>query len=390
MREPAARAFQELSALYEARLRPVPRDIGGRATLAVVGADIPVELATACGYVPVRLVGDPRPSAQGDDPGQEYCGPGIDPVAVSILGRVLAGAAAESAGLVACADNEGTLRFFFYLRELQRLEPRVGVPPLTFFDLLHLPQRTAAVYSRRRFDALSRDLEAWSGRQVTDADLRSAARQHDLVRDMIAQICARLRNGPHGPLLTGAQALAVIGASQVASLDTWIPLAERLLAASEGMEPQPGVRVFLTGCSHDHPAAYGLIESLGAVVVGEDHDWGSLAGGPRIGEPADIRDALVHRRVHRASASAGHSAAARAAQTISMARACRADLVIAWSRIFDEGPAWDVPAQRVAADATALPFLAVPAQPYAAVPEPTRTLVEAAIQRIAEDRKAAR
>ncbi len=374
-------ALPELSRLYDSRLQPVQAEQAGRPVLACVGADVPVEVISAAGYVAVRLAGDPSAAWALSNPASEYCGPGIDPAAVSVLGRIIDGAAVHADGLVASADCEGSVRLFLYLRELQRLDPRPSVPRLTFFDLLHLPQRSAAVYNRRRFDALVAELSQWSGREITDDDLRRTAREHDAVRTLISQIC-RLRNGPAGPLLTGTEALAVIGASQVSAPAIWTPLATDLVARSGELPPRPGVRVFVTGCTLDHPGVYELIESAGAVVVGEDHDWGCLGGGAWIGEPADIRAALVHRRAARASASAGHSASVRAAQTAQMATECAADLVVAWSRTFDDGPAWDVPVQREAVQAAGISFLAVPPQPYGSWTSATEVLIQDALERV--------
>src|SRR5690242_19980096 len=137
-------SLQQLIAAYESRLGPVPGEIGGRPVVVHTGADVPRELLTAAGFAPLRLSG--RPGFTG--PADPYCGHGIDRAAVSRLARLLDGEAAAAAGLVLSADDEGSVRLFLYLRELQRVAPRPGVPRLTFLDLVHLTQRTSAVYNR--------------------------------------------------------------------------------------------------------------------------------------------------------------------------------------------------------------------------------------------------
>ena len=353
-------SLQHLLSAYEARREPVPAQIDGRPVVVHVGADVSREVLGAAGFVPFRLAGRPG----GTEAADVYCGPGIDRVAVSRLARLLKGDAAEAAGLVLSADNEGSVRLFLHLREILRFEPRADVPRLTFHDLVHLRQRSSAVYNRTRLDALIEEVGQWAGRPLSDADLRAAAATQDQVRTLIRAVGTRLRTGPGGPRLTGTQALAVIGASFVSSPERWCADATDLLEEQAGLPVHGGTRVFLTGCDHDHTRVYELVESMGAVVVGEDHDWGALAGEGTVGAAHDLRSALVRIRSQGAPASAGHGAAVRAAQTARMAVACGADLVIAWVRPFDDAPPWDVPVQRAALEDVGIPLVAVPAQPY--------------------------
>jgi benzoyl-CoA reductase/2-hydroxyglutaryl-CoA dehydratase subunit BcrC/BadD/HgdB len=353
-------SLQHLLASYASRLAPLPAEIDGRPVVAHVGADVPPEVLTAAGFVPFRLAGN----ADGSGSAEPYCGPGIDRVAVSQLARLLDGDAARAAGLVLSADCEGSVRLFLYLRELQRLEPRPTVPRFTFLDLVHLPQRTSAVYNRGRVDVLIDEIGQWAGRSIGDDDLRAAAATHDRVRALIRDVGRTLRADPAGPRLTGAEALAVIGAAFVLPPERWSALAAELLASAADLPVHTGTRVFLTGCSHDNPRVYELLESLGAVVVGEDHDWGALAGESPVGPAHDLRSGLVRARTHAAPGAAGSGAATRAAQTARMAVACGAELVVAWSRPYDDAPPWDVPVQREHLRSVGLPLVAVPAQPY--------------------------
>jgi benzoyl-CoA reductase/2-hydroxyglutaryl-CoA dehydratase subunit BcrC/BadD/HgdB len=220
------------------------------------------------------------------------------------------------------------------------------------------------VYNRVQLDAFVAEMSEWANRPITDSGLREAVAEHDRVRALIRTVGTELRTAPEGPRLTGTEALAVIGAAFLTSPRIWCELAGRLLADAGQLPFRGGVRIFLTGCGHDSPRAYELIESLGAVVVGEDHDWGTLAGQRSVGRSHDIRAALVRSRARDAPASAGHAAATRAGQTVRMAAACSADLVVAWTREYDDAPAWDVPMQRSALAGKGIPLVAVPAQPY--------------------------
>lgn len=357
-------SLQQLVAAYESRLDPVPEELDGRPVVVHTGADVPREVLLAAGFAPFRLSG--RPGFTG--PAEEYCGPGIDRVAVSRLARLLDGEAAAATGLVLSADDEGSVRLFLYLRELQRVAPRPGVPPLTFLDLVHLTQRTSAVYNLARLGALIEELGEWAGRPVSDDALRAAVADQDRARALVRAVGERLRSGPGGPRLTGTEALAVIGAGSVMAPERWAAVVTGLLDTAD-LPVHEGTRVFLTGSDHDDPAAYRVLEGLGAVVVGEDHSWGALAGEGAVGTAGDVRTAIVRSRTLAAPASAGASAELRAEQTVRMARACGADLVVAWTRPFDDAPPWDVPVQRAALAEAGLPLVAVPPQPYGAIDE---------------------
>jgi 2-hydroxyglutaryl-CoA dehydratase, D-component len=355
-------ALPNLLAVYESRLGAVPATLDDRPVLVHTGADVPREVLTAAGFVPYRMAGDPARTAA--DP---YCGPGIDRVAVTRFGRLLDGDASASAGLVLSADDEGSVRLFLYLRELLRVRPVPGIPRITFLDLVHLPQRTSAVYNRARLGALIEELGEWAGRPVTDDDLRAATRDEDRVRELVRAVGTRLRHGAEGPRLTGTQALAVIGAAFLLSAERWIALVTELLDTP--LPVNPGPRIFLTGADHDHPAAYRAIESAGVVIVGEDHGWGALAGESTVGGHGDMRTALVRSKTLAAPAAAGSAAVVRAEQTVRMALACRADAVVAWTRPYDDGPPWDLPVQRRALADAGLPLVVVAPQAYGTADE---------------------
>ncbi|TDE56340.1 2-hydroxyacyl-CoA dehydratase [Nonomuraea mesophila] len=303
-----------------------------------VGADVPVELLTAAGLRAFRLTGDPE---SGSDLGDRYLGRGVDPVARSVLARLLAGAFGDLDRIVVSHDCEASLRLFYALRELGRVEPGAGLPGVYLVDLLHLPHRTTARYNRRRIGEFAARLEAWTGRPL---DVAGAMAAHDVRRRLLAAAAELRRAVP--ARLTGRQFLAVAGAPL--PVNEHIPLLERLLAEAGRLDEHAGKRVFLSGSDHDTPHVYEAIESDGHVIVGEDHSFGDLSVTEPIG--AASLDALAE-HYHRSGPTAHRATAGeRAAHAAAAVRRCRADLFIAYSRDGDEAPAWDFPAQRAALD----------------------------------------
>ena len=132
-----------------------------RQVIGYVGQDVPVELITAAGALPVRLAGHPtidtdrrRPVSR-SWPGQ---------VARSVLTRLLTGDFDYLDGLVISRDCEASLRLFYAIRELRRIDPARTLPPVHLVDLLHLPHRTTARSTTwRALDQLVDQLRAWTG-----------------------------------------------------------------------------------------------------------------------------------------------------------------------------------------------------------------------------------
>ncbi|GAA2830789.1 2-hydroxyacyl-CoA dehydratase family protein [Nonomuraea rubra] len=344
-------ALAAMEAAYARPRHPDGRDTaaGGRPMVGYVGADVPVELLTAAGLHAVRLTGDPRgDSALGD----RYLGRGVDPMARSILTRLLTGAFGELERVVVSHDCEASLRLFYALRELRRVEPGAGVPEAYLVDILHLPHRTTARYNRRRIAEFAARLRAWTGRPL---GLAAAIEAHDERRRLLAAVAGLRRAVP--ARLTGRQFLAVANAAL--ALDEHIARLRELLAQAGRLPELHGRRVFLSGSDHDTPHVYEAIEADGHVIVGEDHSFGDPQAERHVGT-GDL-DALAEHYHEFGPTAHRATAAERAAHAAMGVRRCGADLFVAYARTGDDAPAWDFAAQRAALD---IPAVLLDRQPY--------------------------
>lgn len=360
-------ALQELTGHYGDRTGWISRRrAAGGLVIGYLGADVPDELLTAADVLPVRISGDPAASLAEAD---RYMEPAIDQLARSQFAQLLD---PDTGGrldhVVIAHDSEGSVRIFYYLRELRRVEPRPGLPQLHFLDLLHLPTHTSTRYNVARLHELREVLRGWTGHDVPLDRVRAAIRLHNRIRALLAEVAGLRAADP--PRLLGSEALAVIGAG------TWMPraayaeLLQRLLDGAGRLPERPGTRVFLTGSAHDHPGFYTFLERHGYNVVGEDHDWGNGSFEQPVEETGDPLEALAERYQHGAPTTSRYSITDRAAYTARKAAACRADLVVCHLRAGDDGPAWDYPAQSAAAAGAGIPSVALRHQPYAAEPAP--------------------
>jgi benzoyl-CoA reductase/2-hydroxyglutaryl-CoA dehydratase subunit BcrC/BadD/HgdB len=367
-------ALRELIAHYAAARTA---RAGQPSAIVHVGRDVPREVVLAAGLVPVRLPGAPGRTG----PGDHLFGAGIDDVARTQLNRILDGDLAGCAGLAIGSDCEGSVRLFLHLWEVQRVEPYPDVPPLAFVDCGHLPQASTRAYNRVRFDEFVDQVARWAGRPIRDDDLAAAVAAANGTRRLIRAI-GELRTAADGPRLSGADALACIGAAFCLSPIDFAALVETLLDEAAAAPALPGVPVFLTGSGHDHPHAYELIESHGAVIVGEDHDWGALAGESDVDQHAPVREALVDAYWRGAPAAAGYGIAERAEQTARLAARAGARLVIAWLREHDAAPAWDLCGQREALARAGIPLLELAARPYGDGPDDCGGRLDEALCRV--------
>ncbi|MBN6038996.1 2-hydroxyacyl-CoA dehydratase family protein [Amycolatopsis sp. 195334CR] len=312
----------------------------GRPVAGYVGADVPVELLTAAGVLPLRLTGSPAEDASA---GRERLGGGLDAVACSVLTRLLDGAYGHLDLLVLSRDCEASLRLFYVLREIRRVEPSIALPPLHLVDVLHLPHHTTTRYVLAKVRQFRSWLEAVTGRRIGDDDLAAAVAAHDRVRGLLREI--GIHRGHRR--LTGTEALAAVSVVTAMPVGEAEKLVRDLLSTLAHREPRPGRPVYLTGSSHDSPEVYRALEDAGLLIVGEDHDWGDLLAVSDVGAPTEL--AIAERYQFAGPAAPRASIVERAAHTAAAVRARGAGALLAYVRRHDDAPPWDFPAQREAA-----------------------------------------
>ena len=334
------------------------KEQGGQ-VVGCLGSDVPEELLVAAGVFPVRICGDPEAELQAAD---RYIERAFNPRVRSQFLRIIDGSYSYLDHLIVSSSSDALVRVFYYLRALRGMEPRLPIPDLYFFDLLHTRFRTSALYNRDRARDLLRMTERWCGRPVSDEDLREAIAICEENRRLLRRL-AELR-GPGPARVTGVEALKIIGSAMFLPREEHCRLLRAFLEDAEGKDPLPGVPLFVTGSVQDHVQFYELVESCGAVVVGEDHDWGSRHFAGEIDRTVHPIDGIVDRyhlrqpSAHRATVSERVSALSGEVQ------ASDAQGVIAFIYEADDAPSWDFPEQRRALEEAGIPVLLLDGQPY--------------------------
>jgi benzoyl-CoA reductase/2-hydroxyglutaryl-CoA dehydratase subunit BcrC/BadD/HgdB len=362
-------ATAKAAALYPRRIEAARQQAGeGAKVIGFVGADVPRELIVAAGAVPVRLHSRAGYSSK---EALDLLGGAIDPVAHSILGQVLSGELDSLTGIVFSRDSSASLQQFYVLRQLA--ERRPSMPPVHLVDILHLPRESTFAYDRAEVARLAAVLVRWTGHAINADSLRAAMRDYEGLRADLAEAQGLRRAGR----ISGSSGLNLFAAAESLHPANASALVKRVVREASQTPRAGGPRIFYSGSSQDNGSLYAALESFGAHVVGEDHDWGELL---LTVEPGPITESGMEelcdqlaRAYHRNGPAAPTSAMKdRARWTAGQASRCESDVVLCYTRAFDDAPAWDYPLQRQLLDEAGIPSVLLDRQPPDASPDELR------------------
>jgi len=352
--------LEELARAYRERDRAALEwKAQGGQVAGCLGSDVPEELLIAAGLLPVRVCGDPEADLELADPYIEHA---FDPRVRSLFLRIIDRSYSYLDHLVVSSSSDALVRVFYYLRALRVADPSLPIPDLYFFDLLHTRLRTSRLYNRDRGHDLKGVIERWCEREIADEDLVKAIGICEENRVLLRRLSDLRAPGP--PRVSGAQALKVIGASMFLPRREHSRLVAAFLQEAELNDPLPGVRLFVTGSAQDYVQFYELVESCGAVVVGEDHDWGARHSAGMTLITADPIDGIVDRYSSRQPGAHQSTVSERVTALVEAVHETDAQGVIAFIYEADDAPSWDFPDQRGALEAEGIPVLLLDRQPY--------------------------
>ena len=237
----------------------------------------------------MRICGDPH--AVNEHSAGRYIERAFDPLLRSQFRRIVDGTYSYLDRLIITSSSDALVRIFYYLRELRRVEPELPIPELYFFDLLHTRYRTSALYNRQRLIELKKAVEQWRGRPLTEEEIHKAIDVCNENRRLLSEMAA-LRPKK---LVSGLEALQITGASMYLPREKHSALLNEFLQEAKNRPVLSGVPLFVTGSPQEHPDFYQLVETCGAVIVAEDHDWGNRHFEGVIDTEADWCDAIIDR-----------------------------------------------------------------------------------------------
>jgi len=139
----------------------------------------------------------------------------------------------------------------------------------------HVQSPRAVPYLLGELEAFKAALERWSGRGISDEDLRRGIDIMNTSRRLTRELY-EARKKPNTPV-TGLEAMMAVVSSQMVdkreyneTMENFLP---QLPAGPEGADSR--VRLMILGSENDDTEFVGMVESLGATFVVDDHCTGS-------------------------------------------------------------------------------------------------------------------
>ena len=225
---------------------------------------VPEEVMYAAGVLPVRILGSHNP--------QDVTEPHIYgmycPFCRDCLAQALQGRYDYLDGLVMARSCIHMYQAFdSWQRHL----------PISFSHFLATPARPslkgARPYWTDEVGEFKAALENWLGKEITAQALDGAIEVYNLDRDLMRQVY-ELRKGV-APPISGAEVMDMALAMLVMDKAEHCRLLQRTLKQASERKGEPGVRVMVLGSEVDDRELLGLIESLGCIIVTDDHCTGT-------------------------------------------------------------------------------------------------------------------
>ena len=330
--------------------------------------NVPEELILALDWLPYRLSGDPQVGTEAID---RYIQPFAAPFSArnrgvgfvdAMLEQLLSGQF-DFLDYLIVPHTRKTIQAFYRELSLARQQHKsLRIPGLFYLDRAYTPFYSAEVFNRQALLDLRTQLEAWSGRALTDSAIADAIEVTNASRRLLQQVAALRATDP--PRLAGVDALQVIATSFFMDKREHNRLLRALVdeAASVVVSGRP--RLFVGGSPLDDQTFYSLVESCGAVVVAEDHCWGNRCGEFELDTNVPPFEALAD-RYHRKPACSIEFPMARVVDRC-VGRACAANVdgAVFFVMEGDGVHIWDTPDEIAALARAGVPCLLLNQQPY--------------------------
>ena len=368
-------ALAALRRIDENRIAPAQaaRAAGAR-VVAYLGNAVPVELIVAADCFPMQISGDPRE----DVPlAEHYLDDDFDGDLCSVFQRIVSGYYNFADLIVVPRSSNGYLYLYYFLLETRRLLPDSVFPEVVLFDVLSTPYWATGQYVYGRVFDLKASLERLTGQAIDTAGLRTAIAAVNRTRSALQALNGLRREQP--ARLGGADMLRAISAASCLAPAAATELCDALASACAGRPAREGMRVMVKGAPHDNAGFYELVESLGAVIVADDHTTGERAFEHLVDEAIDPLAALAqHYHLHTAGIRS-FPQAEQDARFIAIVEAAAVDAVIFFHDEFDDTLGWDYPEQKRLLDARGIPSTFLQQQSYRA---PDRAAQRAAVEEL--------
>lgn len=338
-----SKAFAALKDVYDHRDETAAAwRAQGRKVIGELGCDVPDEFIIAAGMLPVRIYADPKKPLKETDKYLEYA---FDPIVRAQFEKIVDGTYDRQIDALAISNStDVVIRIYLYLRELHRAEPEKPVPPVEFIDWLFTRNRMHQVRNEHTLTLFKQAVEGWAGKGITDGALMEAAKICNDNRQALRAM-AELRHGKE-IRINGSEALVIIGSSFFMERTAHTKLVRQVTEDAKTWPVLTGPRIYFTGSDQEDTSLYDLIESAGAVIVGEDHSWGDRHYDRDYNLDYTPIRAVVDRYMLREFSSKKAFVSQRVDALNRLTAAAGAEAVIFYTNKYEEAASWDYPSQK--------------------------------------------
>jgi benzoyl-CoA reductase subunit C len=310
---------------------------------------VPEEIPYAAGVLPVRIMGSHEPQ----DVTEPHIFGMFCPFCRDCLAQGLKGRYDYLDGIM-IAQSCLHIRQAFTSWQKHR--------PCEYSYYLPMPH---GVQSDRAYDYLTgeyvsfkKSIEDWTGKEITDEALRQSIEIYDTNRRQLRQ-AYDLRKG-ESPPMTGEEAMEMVLADQVVDkADHNQVLAGILQTLSQrSLDKGEGVRLMLVGSEDDDIPFVQMVESVGGMVVTDEHCTGTRYFWNEVGNADDPLRALATRYIDRPPCpSKDWPARNRIPHVLSLAKEWDVQGVILIQQKFCDPHELDIPALKKALEGVGIPSL---------------------------------
>ena len=347
-----SKAFAALKHVYDNREeRPAAWKAAGKKVIGELGCDVPDEFIIAGGMLPVRVYADPEKPLVQTNKYLEYA---FDPVVRAQFEKIVDGTYASQLDALAISNSTDVIiRVFLYLREMHRVEPEKKVPPVEFIDWLFTRNRLHQVRNEHTLSLFRQAVSGWAGKEITDEEIRKAAEICNADRQALRDMAA-LRNGEE-VRISGCEALVIIGSAFFMEREEHTRLVKEVTKDAASWPVLEGPRVFVTGSDQEDLSVYEMIENTGAVVVGEDHNWGDRFFDRDFNLDYTAVRGAVDCYMLREFSSKKAFVSQRVDALNRWVDKTKAEAVIFYTNLYEEAASWDYPSQKKSLDSRGIP-----------------------------------
>jgi len=347
----AIQRFKEICTEPKAYARRWKEKTGGK-VIGTLCSYAPEELILAGGALAFRIVGGSGSISKADAHLQSY--------SCSLVRGALDDALNGDLDFLDGAIFPHTCDSIQRLSDIWRMNAKTGF----HLDVV-LPVKLNTQSARDYMTAVMRkartDLEAALEKTITDEDLQQAIDTYNGIRSAMQRLY-KLRNDRPGAI-AGSTVHTIVRASMVMDRNDFLNSLNQVIDTLERRtetESTTAKRIFLSGGVCNLPDVYGVIESAGGAVVGDDLCTGSRGLTGLVDTGGDPMDAIADRYARRAICPAKHAGiTSRGDDLVRLAKASRAQGVILLFLKFCDPHAFDYPYLKSMLDAEGIPSLLV-------------------------------